>query len=82
MRWEKEKEQEVEEDKEQFVREFLSPCLTMATRGAVVEANYQETSADEVVVVKWRSGSETVVNVSCDSEMGILRDVVKALEDF
>lgn len=72
----------MEENKERFVRELLSPCLTVATRGAAVEAVYQETPADEVVVVKWQSGRETVVNVSCDSEMGILRDVVKALADF
>ena len=70
--------------KELFVRR-LGQLLAL-TREGVVEAEYEKSydfedkkEFAEFVVVRFNGGSEKRINVTCDSNIGIMRDVLKAI---
>ena len=70
--------------KDLFVRQ-LGRLLSM-TREGIVEAEYEKSydfedkkEFAEFVVIRYAGGGERRVNVTFDSNMGILRDVLKVI---
>ena len=71
------------DNKAQFVEQHLSPLLVAAEVG-ICDAKYHKNAFgyDEVVVVTFDSGTAVPCNVTWDSKIAIVRDVLKQLRDW
>ena len=73
----------VPRDKSWFCAGLLWPMLEMATRHDVTRCTYVPMDDGwELAVVETESAGTLEVNVTCDSEWAILKDVLSALEEI
>ena len=69
------------EDKKQ-VTQMLFQALKSTVAGVEIEAlKYEQlANGDEHVTIKYESGYRKVVNVSCDSGLVLMRDVLRSID--
>ena len=67
--------------KKLFVSGALTTLLREATGRYVLHLHYHVDGHDEIVTVTYASMTQQDVNVSCDSEWAIAKDVMSAVAD-
>ena len=70
---------DVQLEKYNLVHDHLLPLLIYATDGEVKFAKYVACGSDERVEIKFRNDYIKSVNVACDSQLALCRDVLRAL---
>lgn len=67
------------ENKKDFIRD-LETALILYSRENIKGLEYIRTEYDEYMTIKFTTGYEKTINITGDSCLGIMKDVVRGLE--
>lgn len=67
------------ENKKEFIRD-LETALILYSRENIKELEYWVCNHEEYMTIKFTTGFEKTINITGDSCLGIMKDVVRGLE--
>jgi hypothetical protein len=67
------------DSKRVFVAGHLSPFISRVTHGEVANCRYDVRDGCEIITVEYSNGYTRLVNVSMDSRIAMVKDVLRAI---